>query len=492
LVILAVVALAAAWSAPAPAQAAPRVTVFGDSVQASFGFAPQAVRYLGRGLRLRVEADVCRRLASPGCLGGSPPSALDVATSLGAGLGEAVIVNVGYNDDARAYDVPAMLSALRRAGVRAVVWVTLREGRPYFRPINDRIRAAPRVGRRNGMVVRVADWDAYSAGRPWFASDGLHLNATGAMGLATLLRERVLATMADAGVSLPGRPAASAVPLGMRVVRIAGDAGVLWVQGRTGRLTAFDGDRGRRLPGSGALAPGEALISDGRGAWLRDAAGALTRPSAGAAGFRGRRLEGVGASPVRAGTVLWGVAPCPAGPACPDGRVLRATGRDRGTRDVTLPPGRVRAMAADRGALWLLVDGGAGGGGGTLIERRDPATGAVARRTRLPARAATGALAAGRGAAWVLPRDGRLLRVSPTGRVRMVRKGLRAVAAAGAEVWAVAAGGRAVVRLDRFGRLRARAMSPVRLSGRMALTRGNVWVLARSGRQAVRVPRPGA
>jgi hypothetical protein len=464
------------------------VTVFGDSVQASFGFAPQAVRYLGRGLRLRMAADVCRRLASPGCLGGSPPSALDVARSLGPGLGEAVVVNVGYNDDARAYDVPAMLAAFRSAGVRAVVWVTLREQRSYYRPINARIRAAARAGGPGGMVVRVADWNAYSAGRPWFASDGLHLNVAGAMGLATLLRERLLAAMGEGGVSLPGRPVASVVPLGVRAARIAGDGGVLWVQGRTGGLTAVDDDRGRRLPGRGTLAAGEALLSDGRSAWLRDAAGTLTRPAADAHGFRGAAVAGVGASPARAGAVLWSVAPCAAGPACPQGRVLRGTGPDGTVRDVALPPGAVRAAAADRRALWLLV----ARGGGALLERRDPATGALVRRTRLPARAARGALAAGRGAAWVLPRDGRLLRVTGAGRVRTVRAGVRAVAAAGTEAWAVTAGGRRILRLDLAGRVRAQATSPVRLSGRMALTRGHVWVLARAGRQAVRVPRPGA
>ena len=37
--------------------------------------------------------------------------------------------------------------------------------------------------------MRIADWNAVSAGRPWFASDGLHLNAKGAMALAGLLRK---------------------------------------------------------------------------------------------------------------------------------------------------------------------------------------------------------------------------------------------------------------------------------------------------------------
>ncbi len=460
--------------------------MLGDSVQASFGFAPQAVRHLGRGFRLRVVADVCRRLAYPGCLGGTPPSALDVARSLGSGLGEAVIINVGYNDEARVYDVPAMLSALKQAGVRAVVWVTLREQRSYFGPINDRIRAAARNGGPDGMVVRVADWNAYSAGRPWFAADGLHLSATGALGLATLLREQLLAAMAEAGVSLPGHPAASVVPLGTSAAAIAGDPGVLWVQGDGGRLTAVAADSGRRLPGTGTLAPGEDLVSDGRQAWLRDAAGTLTSPAADAAGFRGARVTGVGAGPARPGAVLWSVVPCAVGPTCPQGQLLRATGRDGAARDVTLQPGRVRAAAADRRALWLLVQGP----GNVRIERRDPATGALVRRTRLPARAAAGALAAGRGVAWVLPRDGRLLRVGLAGPARTVRAGLRAVVAGATELWAVAADGRAVLRLDPAGRVRAQAASPAPLTGRMALTRGDVWVLAGSGRQAVRVPRP--
>ena len=38
----------------------------------------------------------------------------------------------------------------------------------------------------------VADWNAYSAGKPWFGSDGLHLTTAGATALATFLRPYVL------------------------------------------------------------------------------------------------------------------------------------------------------------------------------------------------------------------------------------------------------------------------------------------------------------
>jgi lysophospholipase L1-like esterase len=39
----------------------------------------------------------------------------------------------------------------------------------------------------------VADWNAYSRGKPWFGADGLHLSATGAVRLAHFLRPLVLA-----------------------------------------------------------------------------------------------------------------------------------------------------------------------------------------------------------------------------------------------------------------------------------------------------------
>jgi hypothetical protein len=40
--------------------------------------------------------------------------------------------------------------------------------------------------------VRVADWNAWSAGKPWFRSDGLHLTSAGADGLALMLRSYIV------------------------------------------------------------------------------------------------------------------------------------------------------------------------------------------------------------------------------------------------------------------------------------------------------------
>ncbi len=76
--------------------------------------------------------------------------------------------------------------------MRTVVWVTLREVGPYasvYAQSNARIRRADKTW-RNSLVL--ADWNRYSRGKAWFREDGLHLSATGAMGLARFLRPLVL------------------------------------------------------------------------------------------------------------------------------------------------------------------------------------------------------------------------------------------------------------------------------------------------------------
>jgi hypothetical protein len=121
--------------------------------------------------------------------GAQPATALEVVGARGGSLGAVVVVNVGYNDWAAVYDVERVLRALRAARVRTVVWVTLRATTSNYAQNNARIRRAAR--RWKSLVV--ADWDAYSRGKPWFRSDGLHLTPSGAEGLARLLRPLVLA-----------------------------------------------------------------------------------------------------------------------------------------------------------------------------------------------------------------------------------------------------------------------------------------------------------
>ena len=188
--------LLGAASATAKPSATPktRVTIIGDSITASFSYVAGAKRYLGKGLDLRTDALVCRRLVAASCAfqGTTPATALQVVGAQGHALGSVVVINVGYNDWAAVYDVDRVMRALKAAGVQHVVWVTLREAganASIYAQSNARIRSA---GKRYRKSLVIADWNAYSRGRPWFREDGLHLTNSGAFGLARLLRPLVL------------------------------------------------------------------------------------------------------------------------------------------------------------------------------------------------------------------------------------------------------------------------------------------------------------
>jgi hypothetical protein len=139
-------ALAAVASSPASTSSKTRVTVIGDSITASFDYVPAARRYLGKGLDLRSDALVCRRLVASSCVfeGSAPATALQVIGANGSTLGPVVVINVGYNDWAAVYDVDRVMRALKGAGVRTAIWVTLRETTSNYAQSNARIRSAAR------------------------------------------------------------------------------------------------------------------------------------------------------------------------------------------------------------------------------------------------------------------------------------------------------------------------------------------------------------
>ena len=86
------------------------------------------------------------------------------------------------------------MRAARAQGAKAVVWSTLRETSSIYVQTNRVIKQAA----KRWPQLRVADWNAYSRGKPWFAPGGLHLTATGANALATLLRQNVARALASA------------------------------------------------------------------------------------------------------------------------------------------------------------------------------------------------------------------------------------------------------------------------------------------------------
>ena len=192
-------ASAAAQGAGMAPTAGPRVTMFGDSIADSLNYVPDARTILGDGIDLRLELAPCRKLVPVGCayMGSRPPSVLSIVKeSTLAELGNIVVVAVGYNDPENNYetDMAQVVNALVEKGVGHVIWLTLREQTDDYRRINQTIEAqAPRW-----PALRVADWDAASRGKDWFNSDGLHLNADGAIGMATLIRPFVLTACGSA------------------------------------------------------------------------------------------------------------------------------------------------------------------------------------------------------------------------------------------------------------------------------------------------------
>ena len=174
-----------------------RATFVGDSVAASISYTPSARSALARGLRVRLDLRVCRRLVTVGCpyQGATPPNALDAVTALHRTLGDVLIVYVGYNESSSGYrkGIDRIMRSALAQGAKGVVWVTLREQRDIYRQTNAVIRAAA----KRWPQLYVADWNAFSDGKPWFSSDGLHMGATGAEGLARFLRPFVFRAAAS-------------------------------------------------------------------------------------------------------------------------------------------------------------------------------------------------------------------------------------------------------------------------------------------------------
>lgn len=177
-------ALFALTARGAAAAALPHVTVITDSVGGSLLWEPGAHAILGDGFTLDVEAEVCRKLASPSCEN-APESALDTIDRLGPALGDTVVLDVGYNDtpDSFAAGIDPVMTALVANGVRHVIWVTLVEHRPDWAELNAELVAA--TGR--WPELQLADWNAVALRHDEWFLDEAHMNSYGAQALATFL-----------------------------------------------------------------------------------------------------------------------------------------------------------------------------------------------------------------------------------------------------------------------------------------------------------------
>jgi hypothetical protein len=206
------VAAVAFAAVPASGTAAPapltHVTVIGDSVLTAVLWNPQPLTILKSDLDVWMQVATCRRLTGESCPfeGDEAPTLIDLVGQLGHELGPNVVVVMGYNDPEETFgqSVEESVSALLDAGVKRILWATLREARPPYPGLNQQLRTAA----ARHPEVTLIDWDAYSRDHPeWFQNDGVHLAYPGAIAMATFLHESIVnllvAEPTVATVSLP-------------------------------------------------------------------------------------------------------------------------------------------------------------------------------------------------------------------------------------------------------------------------------------------------
>jgi hypothetical protein len=182
-----VVALCCVLASGAVAARRPQqhVTIFSDSVGAALDWDSTAKRIVEHGNRVLFELHPCGRLVQVGCISPPPPSVLGTVRTLGRRIGPNVVVFVGYNDSPLIYrnGIPVVLKAMRKRGVKHVIWLTLRAVNKQYAGDNEAIYAAERKWR---PLMTVVDWNHYSASHTsWYAADGIHMSGAGAIAFAT-------------------------------------------------------------------------------------------------------------------------------------------------------------------------------------------------------------------------------------------------------------------------------------------------------------------
>jgi len=268
---------------------------------------------------------------------------------------------------------------------------------------------------------------------------------------------------------------------------VAADPRAVWVA-LGPRLIGLDAASGRRIAGPRRLPDGTSLVHDGGRAWVATGTEGLQPARAFAAGSSAGAVSLAGGrAPVRAGGWIWSTVPCGSLPeTCTQEVMLVGVTRTGRRQFAPLGEAGVTGMAGDSRELWLLRKPPAGDQ--PVLERRDPATAALLRTTRVPLRSRI--VSASAGMAWII-RDRVLMRVGMDGRRRRVLRGVVTARAAGDQVWAVRANRRDIVLLDPDdGRIRGRAVAPRRLSDTVLTTRTHIWFREQGRRGMVVVPRP--
>ena len=264
--LVAVVLATTAGQAGSSGTSRERVTFIGDSIATAIAYDEPSKKLLATGIDLDLQLAVCRRLVGDSCPfeGVRPLTLVDLLPTIQ--VGSTVVVEVGYNDweDSFADSVETSLQALRKAGAKRVLWLTLRADRTSYLSMNDVIRAA--ATRHPEMTV--VDWNLFSRSHPdWFQDDGLHLDSVGALMMATLIHR----SLEDLG--LVEAPPVAKLAITTKTLPAARVGRAYKV-----RLTASGGSRPIVWTvKAGALPAGLRLTRDG---WLRGTPKAAGRPAA--------------------------------------------------------------------------------------------------------------------------------------------------------------------------------------------------------------------
>ena len=163
-------------AAPVPIGVVPRVTAVGDSVMvgAAGGL------YQRFGDKIYIDAKVSRQ-------GNAAPPIIRALRSE-RGLGDVVLVHLGTNGPLKPAEIVNIVQA---AAPTPVVFLTVREDRPWEQAVNDTLAAV--VPTLPG--ARLVDWHAVAAGRnDWFHSDSVHLTSAGIAAYADFVLRALVRT----------------------------------------------------------------------------------------------------------------------------------------------------------------------------------------------------------------------------------------------------------------------------------------------------------
>jgi hypothetical protein len=171
--------------------------VISDSVMTAILWNAQPLATLEHGFpNVDMEVGICRVIVGESCefMGSEVPSMVDQIQMLGTGIGQTVVVEVGYNDPPSSFasEFQQAVQDLLAAGVTHIFWLNYHVWQPQYATMNQILAKAA----KQFPQVTIIDWasDSYLQ-YSWFQGDGIHLLAGGAMAMATLVNQDVTETL---------------------------------------------------------------------------------------------------------------------------------------------------------------------------------------------------------------------------------------------------------------------------------------------------------